>query len=900
MKRSACYKYVMAAMAALMLTGLGSCVQEDFGLRGDSGSRDGIALLIKLPEQTRVNPMSRALASDFDVVNDLNIFVGDEGGEIKKRLYLDVSALTLGQKNTIDADVTVTPKEDDNGYVEYTIDFSSSYWSGVSIDKSTFYAVANWGGAMKEVVDVMTDEGKPATAALNTIGELKGLKVRELKSEGNVHSSVPTPNVMYGEETSDRGEIVDPDDPSKKIKVVTVEMKRTAAMITLAMDGTGLDNNIEISVDSVVLRNVPMSCTLGPGNCPTSHDGISEYGDMKGGVVFSSAKLIGTTRKNSDVYKSDSQFQTTIGGHYTDTNTEDDFSDVSGTFVQPLFLFENKQPDGTFGGDNNGNDQAHKRPSNCVINNDDYDGSIADYNKTGVCSYIEVYAKYTQYKGTSADVSQKGTAVWRFFLGSNVTNNFKVERNTNYRITLKLNNTGIGERNYSWRVDASLKEAQVVGNENMVVGGGGEMFCVEFTNNDANSNMKVKYEGDNNFVYAFIKLKGNAKDEKECDWEPINDGKDFNNSVFWWLTGSEKQLWFYVSPLMPGDDWEGDTRNCKMTFSHPSGNPTYGTVTFTQYRPVTFSVTQDDWSNHNSDPDLKRAMKLIETHYNHVFNDNGSFNPFTFWADRIDRDAMPWGFPGNNQTDGITITHNQNTGFRNVYHLIEKPETTESSCMAHYNEASHYLPTGKGYKKDLNNSDAYVDYQDGSCMIHAAMQNHFQQYYPYPGGPRGDNTTAPMVYPSNMLTLGINNVLRPESASNDIKDDRRFSWCVPSVVGYQLVELLDRYYKRIDDKTRGFDSKYPIKPWVSYWTSNAATADMASDYPTELGINGMKRSFVYQFDMDLESKEYQFGESGNQSGEKYPAYLIVPRKNAVTYRLLNIRPDDDGSGSTTN
>lgn len=896
MKSSVCYKYIMAAVSALMLAGLGSCVQDDYGLRGDSGDYDGIALRIKLPEQKQVNPMTRALASDFDKVDDLNIFVGDENGDIQKRLYLDVSALTLDQKNTIDTDVSVTPKKDSNGYVEYTIDFSPSYWNGVSIDKSKFYAVANWGSGMKEVVDVINDEGNAATSALNTIDQLKKLKVRELKNDGNMHSTVPTPNAMYGEETPERGEITDPDDSSKKIKVVTVEMKRTAAMITLALDGSGLSGNIEISVDSVVLRNVPKSCTLGPvnisgsagpGNCPTSHADISKYGDMKGGVVFSSAKLIGQERKNLAAYQNDSQFQTTIGGHYTDVESGN-FSDVTGTFVQPLFLFENRQPTGTSEGSPGNNSQAHKRPNGLTISGDDYDGAITNYNETGVCSYIEVYAKYTQYDGTTANVSQKGTASWRFFLGNNVTDNFDVERNTNYRITLDLNGTGIGERNYSWRVDADLKEAQVVGNENMVVGGGGEMFCVELIKTPKNKNLKVHSDKSRTdaFVYAYIQ-KGNTGIWQQFDNETENAFEWENPTV---STGNLKQLWFYVQPLLPGGNTAPTERSCTLYFyetGHFDPNDLsniLATVTFTQYRPVLFSVTAEDMASHAKDQDLNRAAFLLKEYYGVDCNAEG-FTGFEFWADRIDRDPMPWGF------SGFELINNQNTGFQNVYHLID-PDVTEASCKLHYEEARHYLPTGKGYKAEINSNDAYVDYSKGSCMMHAAMENHFQQYYPKP-----DND----VTPKTLLSVTLESVLRPGTTTSPIPDDRHYSWCVPSVAGCQLVEVLDRYYKRIGDNSRGFDPNYPIKPWVSYWTSNAATADMNNvEAYKQLNINGMNRSFVYQFDMGLDDKDYKFGDKGTQVGnDTYPAYYIVPRSTSIMYRLLNIRPNSiSGSGST--
>lgn len=896
MKSSVCYKYIMAAVSALMLAGLGSCVQDDYGLRGDSGDYDGIALRIKLPEQKQVNPMTRALASDFDKVNDLNIFVGDENGKIQKRLYLDVSALTLDQENTIDTDVTVTPKKDGNGYVEYTIDFTPSYWSGVSIDKSKFYAVANWGSEMKEVVDVINDEGNPATAALNTIDQLKGLKVRELKSNGNVHSTVPTPNAMYGEETPDRGETPDPDDSSKKIKVVTIEMKRTAVMITLALDGSGLSENIEISVDSVVLRNVPKSCTLGPvdisgsagpGNCPTSHEDISKYGDMKGGVVFSSAKLIGQERKNLAAYQNDSQFQTTIGGHYTDVESGN-FSDVTGTFVQPLFLFENRQPTGTSEGSPQNNLQAHKRPNGLNVSGDDYDGAIAKYNESGVCSYIEVYAKYTQYDGTTANVSQKGTASWRFFLGNNVTDNFDVERNTNYRITLDLNGTGIGERNYSWRVDADLKQAQVVGNENMVVGGGGEMFCVEFTRNDVSEgNFKITHtftddpDKNANFVWAYMRPSSGA------DWQWMQLSELSQTKAFKYWLSEKKQLWFYVSPLLPGGNESPISRSAKIEFYYTNEKDPLATVTFTQYRPVSFSVTANDLTNHPDDPDLQRAVFLLEEYYGVDCKATG-FTGFEFWADRIDRDPMPWGF------SGIKISNNQNTGFNNVYHLIDKP-ADGSECLGHYNEAAHYLPTGKGYRE--TNSD-YIDFSNGSCMIHAAAQNHFQHY----GNAADDPYRHPdnSVTPDELLDVTLETIYRPGAAGSP-DDDNTYSWCVPSVAGCQLVEVLDRYYKRIGDTDRGFDPNYPIKPWVSYWTSNAATADMNNvEAYKQLNINGMNRSFVYQFDMGLDDKDYKFGDKGTQVGnDTYPAYYIVPRSTPIMYRLLNIRPNSiSGSGST--
>lgn len=903
MKSSVCYKYIMAAVSALMLTGLGSCVQDDYGLRGDSGDYDAVALQIKLPEQRTVDPMTRAEAVDFDKVNDLNIFVS-ENGDIKKRIFIDAATLASvttdgmelpGQNVTIkQGEYEEGVDKDENGYVKYTIDFLDSFWSGVSMTNCQFHVVANWGKS----IPVTEGDAVDGETAVTTVEALKNLKVAATTTTigNNSYATPDTPNAMYGDQDDN---IVETTINNVKTKVVTVPMRRTAAMVTLQMDGTGLARYVVIELQNVELRNVPNSCTLGLDNKPSDYTTeISSYGDFKGGPSVSGGyKLIGNSRFYSGEgdtefiqgYDEASGYKTIIGGHYP-KEADNSVSDVTSTFVIPLFMFENRQPEGT--SDGSPHEGAHKRPANVTVTSNDYQGAISNYNETGVCSYLEVVGNYTLYDQTNAtDIVARGTVTWRFFLGKDATTSFDVERNTNYRITLTLTGSGIGEKDYSWRVNAdNLKKPQVVGNENNVVGGGGEMFCVEFTNNNGNSNMKVKYEGDNDFVYAFICHK-NSTNVNDYEWKSINNTNEFKQAVFWWLTGGNKQLWFYVSPLMPDDNWNGNTRTCKMTFTSTNEKETYGSVTFTQYRPVTFSITEDDWAKYgegstNPDLDLIASKNMIQTYYKHTFEPgDGTFKEYTFWADRHDRDPMKWGFTG------IQMDKNQNTGFENVYHLIKPLQAnTTPSCDGHVAYAAYYLPTGKGFK---DSSSGYIDYSNGSVMIHAAMENYFQQFYPYPGGTRPDGNKAPFKTPNELIGVTLNDVSRP-GTGDGVNEDRRFSWCVPSILGCQLVEKLDRFYKNHGITDRGFDENYPITSWVSYWTSNATTADLANiEAYDPLKIDGKNRSFVYQFDTGLDVIK---------EGDIYPARLVMPRATDIRYRLLNIRPANDGSSSsgTTN
>lgn len=104
-------------------------------------------------------------------------------------------------------------------------------------------------------------------------------------------------------------------------------------------------------------------------------------------------------------------------------------------------MYENMQPEGYC----YDNDQTSKTPKS--IGQVSKDPSTVKNDKT--CSYIELSTDYVGEKG-------RGTVAYRFFLGKTVFKNFEVERNTHYKVTLKLTgNGGIDEA--SWRVEADIQ-----------------------------------------------------------------------------------------------------------------------------------------------------------------------------------------------------------------------------------------------------------------------------------------------------------------------------------------------------------------------------------------------------------------------------------------------------------
>lgn len=63
-----------------------------------------------------------------------------------------------------------------------------------------------------------------------------------------------------------------------------VELERTVAMVTVVVDGSGLNNNVSISIREVGLCNVPKNCMIGTGNNFDEYDyaKVSDYFVDKG------------------------------------------------------------------------------------------------------------------------------------------------------------------------------------------------------------------------------------------------------------------------------------------------------------------------------------------------------------------------------------------------------------------------------------------------------------------------------------------------------------------------------------------------------------------------------------------------------------------------------------------
>lgn len=205
----------------------------------------------------------------------------------------------------------------------------------------------------------------------------------------------------------------DQDFDAKTGAQVSASLKRIYSMITVKVV-RNLSNGLVINPKSVQLKHVPTT-----------------------GFLFKDNKI-----ESEDQCKIDAE-------KIERTDGETDFLTDEHTKAPALYLFENRQPEGS-----NAGSQTTKTPAGLKP-----DALIESIKTDRKCSYIEVVADYL--KGGQSGVAGSGTIIYRFFLGKDATTDFDVERNVHYKVTLTLNGDG-GKDEATWRVETDLmKEVNV-------------------------------------------------------------------------------------------------------------------------------------------------------------------------------------------------------------------------------------------------------------------------------------------------------------------------------------------------------------------------------------------------------------------------------------------------------
>lgn len=180
--------------------------------------------------------------------------------------------------------------------------------------------------------------------------------------------------------------------------IVDIDLQRLMAKISLRMDRSRLDRDVEMNVRSARIGNCPRYVK------PFTNSKIEDHDD-----TFPTGYLL------NDIQTAELNYN--IGEGLS--------SEVS------LYMFENMQG-----------------PADGNITHDSEKVFEQKDKRSEVCSYIEMEIEYLSPEKASGE---KGL-IYRFYLGED-RNSFDVERNTHYHITVTPENNGLNDD--GWRVDKS-------------------------------------------------------------------------------------------------------------------------------------------------------------------------------------------------------------------------------------------------------------------------------------------------------------------------------------------------------------------------------------------------------------------------------------------------------------
>lgn len=496
--------------ACILMSGtlFNSCTDELDGKSVINTGTEGINLTISV-DGMREKVLTRA---DIDNrranIHDVNIVFADAEGNI------------VGDIVRITADnVTTNPSigAENSGLVSKNFETGDvSYHIGAADmpDKefTDIYVVANFLNERGELIEIPSD--------VTTIQKLK-----ERRQGVTYATAAGQYCTMFGKAEADSG-----DHGHTGGSTYKVSLKRTVAMITLGIDGSGLRQGVIIEPTKVELCNVPATCSISE-DVPNKPDGEKD------------SPKISPSGQGIDIRWSPIACAK-MGDGYIQQAPNDN---PHGAESSALYMFENLQ--GTTG--NAKDAQIDKAPSE---------------EKVGYCSYIKVTANYyyredrdgEDDKGGFSINNLTGTITYYFYLGGNIYNDFNVKRNTHYQLTLMLSGwgglveegvvTSDGDYNSdsdeSWRVETDFPEGFITTELNVPVGG--SRVDILLANLDENALDKYHIEYLNEGGAAGNALWAQFADDGEWSTSGMNQHLD---ALAWSNGDGSYTLRFYIEPI---------------------------------------------------------------------------------------------------------------------------------------------------------------------------------------------------------------------------------------------------------------------------------------------------------------------------------------------------------------
>ena len=336
--------------------------------------------------------------------------------------------------------------------------------------------------------------------------------------------------------------------------IYQVDLQRTRAMFTVSLNGTaGLKSGVSITPKSMKVCNIPSSCWV------TKDNAISSDIQKAADVTYTAAEL----KWSGSVTQGKS-----VGVHAKSNDAS-----LPNGFV-PIYMYENKQ------GKTENTSRETKYPQGC--------SSIEDAKSNQTHSYIEIEADYKYEENGS--LKNSGTVIYRFFLGGNDINDFNMQRNCYYRLTLNLKGFGgaaedgkvedgklvVNDKDASWRVDMDIRDwgfekdeydfdAHAVIGEIAVIGSGWTLQSMEGA---SQSSSWLRFKSDSYGTAGWA--------------EPTDDN----------IQGKNGKIIFYIQPMQSWEfeNYPNEKRTITLTIEKEGKTQT---ITISQWTPI--KINNEIW-----------------------------------------------------------------------------------------------------------------------------------------------------------------------------------------------------------------------------------------------------------------------------------------------------------------
>lgn len=349
----------------------------------------------------------------------------DENGNPAKVWKLEKDGRIL--LNAKDHSLTVTNPSADRADKDSQVETETAHASfRLNHKNGTYkiYAVANVDFSPEAVPD----------KDIETPEKLKAINVRWYTGTDNVGKN----NGMFGYFTNDKNAPVNDTEtvivsPNQSIHAW---IRRAASKVTIAYNGSGLADRVEVYVLAATIRDIPVKCPLGMSNEPDARNLLIEEGDT---ILY----------YKNDVNDPNPNDLTLDGYAACVTNKKRLYGSDHSVAADALFFYENMQGEGKSKkqtapgpGNDNGKDNAIGFPNP----DKDVPGTGWKDDKP-FGTYVEVDA---YYRSTNPVKPGSGIVKYRFMLGKDTDKNYDAERNFHYKLTLNFKGYA---NDYDWHID---------------------------------------------------------------------------------------------------------------------------------------------------------------------------------------------------------------------------------------------------------------------------------------------------------------------------------------------------------------------------------------------------------------------------------------------------------------